>query len=207
MYRPSVLQAKLVVTFGLLLMAAGIPVRRAAGAERPNVLLFTADDLHAESLGVYGGRPLDLTPNLDAFAKQSLLFERAHVNAAICAPCRAILATGRYSHRSGAMGFMKAREDVPGEALVHGDEAEEHLLHGIRQGVGRHQSRVPVDGHTLSAVQLTARPRARHEHLVLERRDLDRDRRQRVTDPTPKNCWQPFRLWQGRVRTVSSREG
>lgn len=82
-------------------------------AERPNILLFTADDLHAESLGVYGGRPANLTPHLDAFAAEGLLFNRAHVNAAICAPCRAIIATGRYSHNSGAMGFMPAREDVP----------------------------------------------------------------------------------------------
>lgn len=82
-------------------------------AERPNILLFTADDLHAGSLGVYGGKPKDLTPNLDAFAAESMKFNRAHVNAAICAPCRAIIATGRYSHRSGAMGFMPAREDVP----------------------------------------------------------------------------------------------
>lgn len=82
-------------------------------ADRPNILLFTADDLHAESLGVYGGKPKDLTPNLDAFAAESMKFNRAHVNAAICAPCRAIIATGRYSHRSGAMGFMPAREDVP----------------------------------------------------------------------------------------------
>jgi len=85
----------------------------APAEERPNILLFTADDLHAESLGVYGGKPIDLTPNLDAFAAESMLFNQAHVNTAICAPCRAIIATGRYSHRSGAMGFMPAREDVP----------------------------------------------------------------------------------------------
>lgn len=84
-----------------------------ATADRPNILLFTADDLHAESLGVYGGRPTDLTPNLDAFAAESMLFNKAHVNVAICAPCRAVIATGRYSHRSGAMGFMPANEDVP----------------------------------------------------------------------------------------------
>lgn len=84
-----------------------------SAADRPNILLFTADDLHAESLGVYGGKPTDLTPNLDAFAAECLLFNRAHVNVAICAPCRAVIATGRYSHRSGAMGFMPAREDVP----------------------------------------------------------------------------------------------
>ncbi len=101
--------------FSLFSIAAilGALIPQFASAARPNILLFTADDLHAESLGVYGGRPTDLTPNLDAFAKQSLMFNRAHVNAAICAPCRAIIATGRYSHRSGAMGFMPAREDVP----------------------------------------------------------------------------------------------
>lgn len=81
--------------------------------EPVNILLFTADDLHAESLGVYGGRPADVTPNLDAFAAEGLFFNRAHVNTAICAPCRAIIATGRYGHRSGAMGFMSARNDVP----------------------------------------------------------------------------------------------
>jgi N-sulfoglucosamine sulfohydrolase len=85
----------------------------AMGDTPPNILLFTADDLHAESLGVYGGKPADLTPHLDAFAAESMFFNRAHVNTAICAPCRAIIATGRYSHRSGAMGFMPAREDVP----------------------------------------------------------------------------------------------
>ena len=84
-----------------------------AAEARTNILLFTADDLHAESLGVYGGRPADLTPNLDKFAAQGRLFERAHVNVGICAPCRAVIATGRLSHRSGAMGFMPAREDVP----------------------------------------------------------------------------------------------
>ena len=79
----------------------------------PNVLLFTADDLHCESVGAFTRRPSELTPHLDRFAGEGMLFERAHVNAAICQPSRAILATGLYSHRSGAMGFMKSREDVP----------------------------------------------------------------------------------------------
>lgn len=97
----------------ILLIAVFVSASFAKAADRPNILLFTADDLHAESLGVYGGKPVGLTPNLDAFAAKSLLFNRAHVNTAICAPCRAVIATGRYSHRSGAMGFMPAREDVP----------------------------------------------------------------------------------------------
>ncbi len=108
----------------VLLLAAGLAIGSASTLGRPsaeaqteptrlNILLFTADDLHAESLGVFGGRPKGVTPRLDRFAGESMRFERAHVNAAICAPSRAVIATGLYSHRSGAMGFMKAREDVP----------------------------------------------------------------------------------------------
>jgi N-sulfoglucosamine sulfohydrolase len=82
-------------------------------AQRTNVLLFTADDLHAESLGVYGGKVADLTPNLDRFATQGMLFNRGHVNVAICAPCRAVIATGLLSHNSGAMGFMPAKPGTP----------------------------------------------------------------------------------------------
>ncbi len=106
--RHRIVSSRIALACVLVCLTTGV-----LASERPNILLFTADDLHAESLGAYGGRPVDLTPNLDAFAAESLRFERAHVNAAICAPCRAIIATGRYSHRSGAMGFMKAREDVP----------------------------------------------------------------------------------------------
>jgi N-sulfoglucosamine sulfohydrolase len=85
----------------------------ALAAKPLNILLFTADDLHAESLGVYGGKPLDVTPNLDRFAKQSMQFERAHVNVAICFPSRSVMSTGLYSHRSGSLGFMQTHNHIP----------------------------------------------------------------------------------------------
>ncbi|MCZ6793830.1 MAG: sulfatase [Planctomycetota bacterium] len=97
----------------LLAGVADCPVFADEAPGRLNVLLFTADDLHAESVGTFAGKPEGLTPNLDRFTAEGMLFNRAHVNAAICAPSRAVIATGLYSHRSGAMGFMKAREDVP----------------------------------------------------------------------------------------------
>jgi N-sulfoglucosamine sulfohydrolase len=81
-------------------------------SSRPNILLFTADDLHAESLRTYGSMS-DMTPNLDRFAKSGLVFNRAHVNAAICSPSRKIIATGLYGHNSGAMGFRLARKGTP----------------------------------------------------------------------------------------------
>lgn len=85
-----------------------------AGAkEKFNVLLFTADDLHGASLETYGGKVKGLTPNLDKFAKQGMTFDRSHVNVAICAPVRAVIATGLLSHNSGALGFMPTNPGVP----------------------------------------------------------------------------------------------
>lgn len=81
--------------------------------EKYNVLLFTADDLHGASLETYGGKVKGLTPNLDKFATQGMTFHKAHVNVAICAPVRAVIATGLLSHNSGAMGFMPTRPGVP----------------------------------------------------------------------------------------------
>jgi N-sulfoglucosamine sulfohydrolase len=81
--------------------------------EKMNILLFTADDLHSESLGVYGGQPADLTPHLDKFAGQGMQFQKGHVNVAICYPCRTVIGTGLYSHNSGGMGFMPSRPEIP----------------------------------------------------------------------------------------------
>lgn len=72
-----------------------------------NILLFTADDLDRNSLGCFGSKVADISPNIDAFAKQSIQFKHAYVNAAICVPSRAILASGLYSHNNAVTGFFK----------------------------------------------------------------------------------------------------
>jgi len=87
---------------------------QASRARKPklNILLFTADDLHCNSVGCFGGKVPGLTPNLDAFAAEGLRFENAHVNVAICQPSRGVLATGLYGHNSGIMGFMHTKRDI-----------------------------------------------------------------------------------------------
>ncbi|MBA7570398.1 hypothetical protein ES708_12148 [subsurface metagenome] len=74
-----------------------------------NVLLFTADDLDRNTLGCYGSKVPDISPNLDKFAEEGIRFNHAFINASICVPSRAILATGLYGHNSGIMGFMKMK--------------------------------------------------------------------------------------------------
>jgi len=81
------------------------------GVKKPlNILLITADDLDRNSLGCFGSTVPDISPNIDRFATQSIRFERAFVNAAICVPTRAIIATGLYGNNSGVNGFKKMKE-------------------------------------------------------------------------------------------------
>ena len=78
-----------------------------------NVLLITADDLGYEAMDFLGGKIANVTPNLSQFAKENHSFELGHVNIAICAPSRSIIATGRYGFNSGCYGFNKLPKKIP----------------------------------------------------------------------------------------------
>jgi N-sulfoglucosamine sulfohydrolase len=77
-----------------LLMLLALPVMPYAQTARPNVLLVLSDDHSAAHVGAYGNPDIK-TPNLDAFAKEGLRFERMYVAAPQCVPSRAALMTGR----------------------------------------------------------------------------------------------------------------
>jgi len=80
--------------------------------EQTNVVLFTVDDMNWDTPGCFGGPP-EATPNLDAFAAEGMRFTNGHVTIAVCQPSRSAMMTGRYPHRSGALGFMPINDDVP----------------------------------------------------------------------------------------------
>ncbi|MHB0936585.1 MAG: sulfatase-like hydrolase/transferase [Armatimonadota bacterium] len=63
----------------------------------PNILVFFCDQLRIDLLGCYGGT-LVRTPNLDALARDAMVFDRAYTPTAICSPARASLLTGLYPH-------------------------------------------------------------------------------------------------------------
>lgn len=71
-----------------------------AGADRPNVLIIIADDCTWNDLPAYGGKNAK-TPNLDALARESLVFDHAYLSEAMCQPCRAELYTGQFPLRNG----------------------------------------------------------------------------------------------------------
>ena len=46
----------------------------------PNVVFFVLEGLQAQEVGVYGGKPPGLTPNLDGLARAGVRFDRAYSN-------------------------------------------------------------------------------------------------------------------------------
>ncbi|MBT5378246.1 MAG: sulfatase-like hydrolase/transferase, partial [Opitutae bacterium] len=69
-------------------------------AGRPNILFLFTDDHATQAISAYGSN-LNRTPNLDRLAREGMLFRRCLVTNSICAPSRAVILTGKYSHLNG----------------------------------------------------------------------------------------------------------
>ena len=74
---------------------------------RPNIVLFLADDTNWFDIGVYDRlynyTPKNaITPNIDALAKEGMIFTSAFTSTAMCSPTRQQLYTGIYPVKSGA---------------------------------------------------------------------------------------------------------
>ena len=68
--------------------------------KQPNILFIMSDDHAYQAISAYGSG-LNSTPNIDRIAKEGALFTRAFVTNSICAPSRAVMLTGKYSHLNG----------------------------------------------------------------------------------------------------------
>ncbi|MEZ6068226.1 MAG: sulfatase-like hydrolase/transferase [Planctomycetaceae bacterium] len=71
------------------------------GAERPNFVVFIADDMAWDDCGAYG-HPHVRTPNIDRLAREGMRFDRAYLTCSSCSPSRCSILTGRYPHNTGA---------------------------------------------------------------------------------------------------------
>jgi arylsulfatase A-like enzyme len=74
-------------------------------AERPNILFIFTDDHAPHAIGAYEGwlKSVNPTPNIDKLADQGMLFENSFCTNSICGPSRAVILTGKHSHRNGFM--------------------------------------------------------------------------------------------------------
>jgi arylsulfatase A-like enzyme len=68
--------------------------------QRPDIVFIVVDDLN-DWIGAMQGHPQSLTPNMDAFANQGVLFTNAHCNAPQCLPSRKSFLSGLYPKSVG----------------------------------------------------------------------------------------------------------
>lgn len=62
---------------------------------KPNIIYILADDLGYGELGIYGQTKIQ-TPNIDALAKNGMMFTQHYSGAPVCAPARYMLMTGKH---------------------------------------------------------------------------------------------------------------
>ena len=72
---------------------------RSASPARPNIVLITLDTTRADRMGFLGS-DRGLTPNLDALARQSVVFAKAYAQVPLTTPSHAALLTGTYPQYS-----------------------------------------------------------------------------------------------------------
>ena len=87
--------------FGALLVALAPLVVQAA----PNILFVMSDDHAVPALSAYGGNLIS-TPNLDRLAAEGARFDAAFVTNSICTPSRAVILTGKHSHKNGVLTLL-----------------------------------------------------------------------------------------------------
>jgi arylsulfatase A-like enzyme len=83
-----------------LLTFAAFILAIAAAAKQPNILFIFTDDHTCQAISAYGST-IAKTPQLDRIAKAGMRFDRCLVTNSICAPSRAVVLTGKYSHVNG----------------------------------------------------------------------------------------------------------
>lgn len=81
--------------------------------KKPNIFMFVADQMRADSLN-HMGNEASITPNLDTILEDGVSFENAYCQNPVCVPSRCSFLTGLYPHTTGhrTMHFLQG-EDEP----------------------------------------------------------------------------------------------
>lgn len=86
---------------GLLLLLA---LHVHAVEKKPNIVMILVDDFGRQDVG-YNGSTFYHTPNIDALAKQGMVFDNAYCSHPRCVPSRYAIMSGRIPSRDGVPGF------------------------------------------------------------------------------------------------------
>ena len=79
--------------------------KQSTADQKPNIVFIFSDDHAPHAIGAYNGwlKSVNPTPRIDELAKQGMLFEKSFCTNSICGPSRAVIMTGKHSHKNGFM--------------------------------------------------------------------------------------------------------
>lgn len=87
----------------------------ACAAERPNVVIFLADDLGYMDIGANNKKTFYETPFIDDLAQSGMRFTNGYAACPVCSPTRASIMTGKYPQRTGITDYIGGKR--PGKLL------------------------------------------------------------------------------------------
>ena len=132
---------RLFSTLTLTLLLSGVVAN--AADDRPNIVFIFTDDHAPHAIGAYDGwlKSVNPTPQIDKLARDGMLFVNSFCTNSICGPSRAVIQTGKHSHKNGFMNngnsfdwdqqtFPKVLQDVGYQTAIYG---KSHLK-GTPQG-------------------------------------------------------------------------
>src|SRR5260370_34398637 len=88
----------------ILCLLVLLPGLAAGATDPPNVILITLDTVRADRMGFLGSK-FGLTPQLDALARQSVVFEHAYSQAPITPVSHATILSGTFPQYHGIRSF------------------------------------------------------------------------------------------------------
>lgn len=94
---------------------------------KPNIIYILADDLGYAEVGAYGQKKIE-TPNIDALAKEGMMFTQHYTSAPVCAPARHMLLTGKHAGHAYIRSNSEWKER--GDVWNHYAMAKDSTLEG-----------------------------------------------------------------------------
>ncbi len=95
--------------------------------DRPNLVFVFPDQMRAQTLGFLGKEPV-LTPNLDKFSEESMVFTNAVSNSPVCSPFRAMLLSGKYPVSNGVVTNTTSKAGEYGIQLKENERCWSDIL-------------------------------------------------------------------------------
>ncbi|MCB9875720.1 MAG: sulfatase-like hydrolase/transferase [Planctomycetaceae bacterium] len=102
---------KRLCTFLLIAIALASSSTAGAEADRPNIVVFLADDMGWGDSATYGHKLIQ-TPNLDKLASQGVKFTQCYSACGVCSPSRSAILTGRTPYRNGVYRHLSGNHEA-----------------------------------------------------------------------------------------------